>query len=99
MVFNSNGYTSSDTRALGKTEQETTTFVYYPDNLLSSVTDQLSRVTAFSYDADANPTSVLSIERNLERDPRPPHSTTAFSIVLGNNTRYYDTYAKCYDLD
>ncbi len=99
VVFNSNGYTSSDTRALGKTEQETTTFVYYPDNLLSSVTDQLSRVTAFSYDADANPTSVTQLSGTSNAITATAQYDSIFNqpiLVtdpLGNNTRYsYDTY-------
>jgi hypothetical protein len=43
VVFNQNGYPSSDTLALGKPEQEKTTYTYYPDNLINTSTDQLSR--------------------------------------------------------
>ncbi len=55
--FNQNGYTSSDTRALGQPEQETTQYSYYADNLISSTTDQLNRVTSYNYDVMGNVTS------------------------------------------
>src|ERR1700691_4935556 len=42
-------------------EQETTTYSYFPDNLLSGVTDQLGRVTNYIYDINANPTSVTQL--------------------------------------
>ena len=47
VVFNSAGYKTSDIRALGQPEQQTTTYSYYADNLLQSVTDALGRVTSF----------------------------------------------------
>jgi RHS repeat-associated protein len=58
VVFNQNGYPSNDTLALGKPEQEKTTYTYYPDNLINTVTDQLSRVTTYNFDVEANPTSI-----------------------------------------
>jgi RHS repeat-associated protein len=58
VVFNQYGYPSSDTLALGKAEQETTTYSYYADNLINTVTDQLDRVTTYSYDLNDNPTSI-----------------------------------------
>jgi RHS repeat-associated protein len=58
VIFNQYGYTTSDTLAYGKPEQETTTYSYSADNLRSSQTDQLGRVTTYNYDVNANPTSV-----------------------------------------
>ena len=57
VIFNQNGYVSSDTLALGKPEQETTTYTYFADNLINTTTDQLGRVTTYNYDVNANPTS------------------------------------------
>jgi RHS repeat-associated protein len=56
--FNSAGYTTSDTRALGKPEEQTFTYTYSADNLLQTVTDPLGRVTTFTYDPYGNTTSV-----------------------------------------
>ncbi len=51
-----------NTSALGKVEQEVTSFVYDPvTNLLSSQTDALSRQTAFEYDAAGNATKVTRL--------------------------------------
>ena len=61
VVFNANGYTTSDTRALGKPEQQTTTYTYYADNLAASVTDQLGRVTSYDYDFNGNPTTITRL--------------------------------------
>jgi len=61
VVFNSYGYATSDTRALGKPEQQTTTLTYYDDNLTKSVTDQLGRVTSLDYDVNANPTTMTRL--------------------------------------
>jgi RHS repeat-associated protein len=58
VTFNQFGYPSTDTLALGKPEQETTTYTYYPDNLINTVTDQLGRATAYVYDLNDNPTSI-----------------------------------------
>jgi len=58
VAFNQNGYRSTDIRALGKPEQETTTYTYFADNLVNTVTDQLARVTTYNFDVNANPTSV-----------------------------------------
>jgi RHS repeat-associated protein len=61
IAFNQNGYVSTDIHALGQPEQETTTFTYYADNLVNTGTDQLGRVTSYSYDINANPTSVTQL--------------------------------------
>jgi YD repeat-containing protein len=58
VAFNQNGYASSDIRALGKPEQETTTYTYFADNMINTATDQLGRVTTYNYDVNANPTSI-----------------------------------------
>ncbi len=56
VTFNTYGYTTSDTRAVGQPQQQTTTYQYYADNLLKSVTDTLGRTTAFDYDVNSNTT-------------------------------------------
>jgi RHS repeat-associated protein len=61
VVFNSNGQTTSDTRAHGLTEQQATTYTYYADNLLATATDQLGRVTSYSYDVNGNPTQITRL--------------------------------------
>lgn len=53
--FDSTGYVTSDTHALGQPEQQTVTYAYYADNTAQSVTDALARVSTFDYDALGNP--------------------------------------------
>jgi RHS repeat-associated protein len=55
------GLIGSDVYAMGQPEEQTISYVYYPDNLLKSVTDGLGRVTAYNYDANANITSVTAL--------------------------------------
>jgi RHS repeat-associated protein len=59
--FNQNGYTATDTRALGRAEQETVSYTYFPDNLLSTSTDQLGRTASYSYDVNGNTTSMTKL--------------------------------------
>jgi RHS repeat-associated protein len=56
--FNADGYETSDTKAVGKPEQQTVTFNRQQGSgLLLSITDALSRQTAFTYDQLGNLTS------------------------------------------
>jgi RHS repeat-associated protein len=67
ITFNSDGYTISETLALGTTEQQTYTYGRQPGtNLLLSVTDQLSRTTSFTYDAMGNLASVTRLSGTSE---------------------------------
>jgi RHS repeat-associated protein len=61
VVFGSTGYVTSETFALGKSEQQTITYQYFSDNLIKSITDALRRVTTYNYDANANLTSVTQL--------------------------------------
>jgi RHS repeat-associated protein len=99
VVFNQYGYPSSDTRALGKPEQETTTYTYYPDNLLNTVTDQLGRVTTYAYDVNDNPTSITWLSGTSSAVSASAVYDSMFSNPiaitdpLGNTTSInYDTY-------
>ncbi len=57
--FNAAGYPTNVTLALGKPEQQTTTFVRDPTtNLAQTVTDTLGRVTAYQYDGNGNVTQL-----------------------------------------
>ena len=99
VTFNQNGYTSSDVRALGKAEQETTNYIYSSDNLISTITDQLGRVTKYSFDVFANPTWITglsgtpnAVTTNLVYDTRFSNPL-AVTDPLGNTTSInYDTY-------
>jgi RHS repeat-associated protein len=56
-ILNTKGYPTSIIKALGRPEQQTTTFTRDPNtNLVASVTDALGRTTAFQYDALGNVT-------------------------------------------
>src|SRR6266567_2748983 len=62
MPTNANGYSLTDTHALGKPEQQQV--AYTPDptsNLVQSVTDALGRQTTYSYDSMGNVTSVTRL--------------------------------------
>ncbi len=61
LIFNSAGYTVTSTDAFGQPEAQETTYEWQAGtNLLLSVTDQLSRKTAYTYDAKGN---VLTVTR------------------------------------
>ena len=60
--FGASGYGSSDTYALGKPEEQTTTSNFETgSNLLLSQTDALSRQTSYSYDSKGNTTSITRL--------------------------------------
>lgn len=62
-TFNSDGYTITDTQAVGTAlEQEFTYDLQSGTNFILSVTDPLNRETAFSYDANGNITSITRLE-------------------------------------
>jgi RHS repeat-associated protein len=97
--FNQFGHETSDTRALGMPEQETTTYTYYPDNLVNTMTDQLGRVTAYSYDVNANSTSITLLSGTSNAITASALYDSMFSNPLtvtdplGNTTSInYDTY-------
>jgi RHS repeat-associated protein len=66
VVFGPTGYMTSDTHALGQPEQQTTTYEYYYDNTLKSVTDALSRKTSYNYDGKGNLTSIVRLDGTSE---------------------------------
>jgi RHS repeat-associated protein len=59
VTFNSAGYLTADTRAVGQPEQQAVTYEWQPaTNFLQATVDALSRRTAYTYDAMGNRTSV-----------------------------------------
>jgi RHS repeat-associated protein len=98
VTFNQNGYASTDVRALGKPEQETTTYTYFADNLVNTVTDQLGRVTTYNFDINDNPTSITwltgtsnAVSTNIVYDTMFGNPLT-IADPLGNTTSIdYDT--------
>lgn len=73
VIFNSTGYVASDTQALGQPEEQTATYTYYSDNLVSSVTDSLGRTTSYDYDRDGN------VKRITRLDGTPDAVTTGIT--------------------
>jgi YD repeat-containing protein len=62
MTFNSDGYATADIRAVGRPEQQTTTYEWQPGtNWLLATIDALNRRTALGYDAIGNRTSVTRL--------------------------------------
>ena len=62
LTFNSAGYPLTSTDAYGQPEAQTTTYEWQATtNLLLSVTDALSRKTAYTYDAKGNPLTVTKL--------------------------------------
>lgn len=58
-TFNASGYTLTETRAVGKPEQQTVTFERQPvTNKVTSMTDQAGRRTEYTYDADGRMSDV-----------------------------------------
>jgi YD repeat-containing protein len=61
-AFNSSGYTLTNTLAVGTPQQQVTTYNRDPStNLVSSVTDALSRTTAYAYDTLGNTLSITRL--------------------------------------
>lgn len=79
VVFSPAGYTTSDIRALGQPEQQTTTYQYYPDNLLKSVTDSLGRTTSFVYDTTNNNVTQVT---QLSGTPNAVTTTTTYESAF-----------------
>ena len=93
IAFNASGYVTSETLALGQTEQQTTTYdLNAATNLTLSTTDALGRRTAFTYDLRGNVTSVTrlsgtsnAVTVSLTYDPiynQPTSITDALENVL-----------------
>ncbi|MGH9828496.1 MAG: DUF6531 domain-containing protein, partial [Blastocatellia bacterium] len=62
LTFDSNGYSLSDTWAVGKPEQQATTYNHASSTeLLNSTTDPLGRTTAYTYDTMGNLTSITRL--------------------------------------
>ncbi len=62
VTFNSDGYSATDTHAFGQPEQQTITYNRQPNSgLVLGITDALNRQTTYTYDANANVTSVTSL--------------------------------------
>jgi RHS repeat-associated protein len=96
------GQLTSNTYALGLSDQQAFTYTYYPDNLLESSTDPLGRVTNYAYDASANTTQLTqlygtpdSVTASFSYDPTfsqltsatdPLGLTTSFGIDIYGNT-------------
>lgn len=94
VTFNGDGFTTSATRALGETEEQTYTYQRQSGtNLLSSITDALSRTTAFTYDAwgDLISTTRLSgtmdaVTTSMTREPNFRQIASATDAL--NHTTY-----------
>ncbi len=62
ILFNSDGFSTSDTSALGAPEEQTTTYQRETGtNNLLSMTDPLGRITNFTYDSMGNSASVTEV--------------------------------------
>lgn len=98
VTFNQDGYMTSDTRALGKPEQQTSTYNRQPGSgLVLSLTDSFSRQTAYTYDAMGNMTSVTRLAGTSKASSttftfEPLYSSLAsMTDSLGHATTYqYD---------
>lgn len=64
--FNANGYLLTNTRAFGTSEQQTVTYERSNSNLVSSVTDALSRKVSFVRDGDGYITDVTELDGTSE---------------------------------
>ena len=94
VTFNNYGMKTSDVFAMGQPEQQTFSYQYYADNLLKSMTDPLSRTTAFDYDGVGHLTQLT----RLSGTANPVTSTFSYAAPVGQlqwatdplgNTTYY----------
>lgn len=60
-TYSVNGYLLTDTRALGKPEQQAVTYERNATNLITKMTDALGRVTEYQYDAKGNVTKITRL--------------------------------------
>src|SRR5436190_21910461 len=74
VTFNSDGYILSDTRASGKQEQQTLTYIRDGSDRILSVTDALNRTISFTHDGVGNITS------DIDGKVAPEISITPISI-------------------
>jgi RHS repeat-associated protein len=87
LLFNSAGYLTQQTLALGEPEQRTTQYVREPiTNLGTSVTDFLGRVTKFEYDYRGNLTTLT----RLFGTPGAVTESFEYEPVFGELTAYTD---------
>lgn len=106
MAFDSAGYVTSRTRALGKPEQQATVYERDPvTRLLLSMTDPLGRKTAYTYDAKGNTTSVTRLagtpQAVIERYTYEPQFSQLATITdpLGHiTTLQYDAQGNAVSL-
>lgn len=98
-TYNSNGYKTSEIRALGKPEQQTITYNHDPNtNLLTSVVDALNRETDYAYDANGNVTSITrlantanAVTTSFTYDPRFSELASVTDPLNHTTTFQYDT--------
>jgi RHS repeat-associated protein len=96
--FQSNGYLISDTRAVGKPEQEIVTYNRQSNtNLVLGVIDPLGNATAYTYDAMANVTSITRLARtsnavttSFTYDPQFNQVTSAIDALKHKTSFGYD---------
>jgi len=87
VTFNTSGYMLSDTRAEGKTEQQTTTYnLQAGTNLQVSVTDSLNRTTNYTYDTLGN----LSSKTQLSGTPNAVTTTYSYDPKYSQITAITD---------
>ena len=79
VVFNGSGYVATDTYAVDRPEQQSTTYQYYADNLIKSITDSLARTTTYTYDANSNVTQITRLSGT------PNALTSAFTYESVHN--------------
>jgi len=98
VTFNSAGYTTTDVRAVGRPEQETTTYQWQSGtNLLLGLTDALGRTTAFTYDTSGDVTQVTRLAgtsspavTSFTYDPEFHHITSITDPLNHTCTFTYD---------
>ena len=107
MVFNSSGYVTSATNAVGLPEAQTTTFERQTGtNLLLSKTDTLGRKTAYTYDSLGNLTSATwlagtsqAVTETYVYEPMF-NQVTSYTDELGHTSAYkYDSFGNRIEVD
>jgi RHS repeat-associated protein len=98
VAFNSAGYPTSVTRALGQSEEKVTTYARLSgSHLVERMTDELGRVTRFQYDTKGNVTSVTRLDGTADAKTTTFTYEPTYSLLASVTDPLNHTTSYAYD--